>query len=396
MASSRVGPIQVEGVSKRFRRGVRHDSLRDVIASWFSSASSRDTAAAVPRDFWALEDVSFTVAPGEVLGVIGANGAGKSTLLKLLTRVMRPTVGRIRTSGRLGALLELAAGFHPDLSGRENVFLQAAILGMPQREARRRFDEIVAFAGVEAFIDTPVKRYSSGMHARLGFSIAAHLEPDALIIDEVLSVGDFQFQARAYERMRQLARRGIPVVLVSHQLERLAEFCTTGIVLERGRVGMTGAVRECTAWYVSRAATASAPDPDAAVHLERIVLDGSDDVVSGQHVTVRIVGQVRDASRLASVEPVGLRLRSLGTGEVVSVTSSTRCGVPITRAGAFSLQVTLQCNVPAGPYAIEVHPWDRERERTTQPSLAATITVRDGASFVGRVQLNPRMVLESS
>lgn len=390
-----VGPILVEHVSRRFRRGVRHDSVRDALAAWLGRRDVGPTATRTTPDFLALDDVSFRVTPGEVLGIIGANGAGKSTLLKVLTRVMPPTSGRVVTSGRLGALLELAAGFHPDLTGRENVFLQAAILGMPRREAARRFDEIVAFAGVEPFIDTPVKRYSSGMHARLGFAIAAHLEPDALVIDEVLAVGDFAFQARAYARLTALARSGMPVVIVSHQLERLAELCTAGLVLQAGRVAHTGAMRDCTAWYVEHSATATpAVAGDSPVHLEQLHVAGSGDVVSGHDLVVRVHGHVRDAARLAEVEPVGVRLRSLASGEVVSVTSSLRCGVPIGSAGPFAMDVTLQCNVPPGPYAVEVHPWDRTREHVAHPSLVATVRVTEGASFVGRVQLNPRMTLD--
>lgn len=233
--------IAFEGVWKKFRRGERHDSLRDLLPALarrlFRRARRDDLEA---EEFWAVRDVSFVVKPGEALGIVGPNGAGKSTVLKLLTRILKPTRGRVEVRGRFGALIEIAAGFHPDLTGRENVYLQGAIMGMKRAEIARKFDAIVDFAGVREFIDTPVKRYSSGMHARLGFAVAAHLDPEVLIIDEVLSVGDTQFQAKCAAHMRGLIERGVPVVFVSHNLQAIQELCTRAIVLDRGRVLSAG------------------------------------------------------------------------------------------------------------------------------------------------------------
>jgi lipopolysaccharide transport system ATP-binding protein len=192
------------------------------------------------QEFWAVRDVSFQVGPGEALGVIGPNGAGKSTILKLLTRILRPTRGHCEVRGRAGALIEVAAGFHPDLTGRENVYLQGAIMGMKQAEIARKFDAIVEFAGVSDFIDTPVKRYSSGMNARLGFAIAANLDPDVMIIDEVLSVGDSAFQEKCVKRMHAMIKQGIPVVFVSHNLPAVLELCTRVLVIGRGSVIFDG------------------------------------------------------------------------------------------------------------------------------------------------------------
>jgi lipopolysaccharide transport system ATP-binding protein len=185
--------IVFDRVWKKYRRGERHDSLRDLLpAAVLRLLRPRRQASELQtEEFWALKDVSFEVGPGEALGIIGPNGAGKSTVLKLLTRILKPTLGACRVTGRVGALIEVAAGFHPDLTGRENIYLQGAILGMKRGEIARKLDEIVAFSGIEDFIDTPVKRYSSGMNARLGFSIAAHVDPEVLLIDEVLAVGDF-------------------------------------------------------------------------------------------------------------------------------------------------------------------------------------------------------------
>jgi homopolymeric O-antigen transport system ATP-binding protein len=236
-------PVVFEQVYKKFRRGERHDSLRDLIPSLARRAVGRrrpSTGELATEEFWAVRDVSFTVGTGEALGIIGPNGAGKSTVLKLLTRILKPTRGCCEVRGRAGALIEVAAGFHPDLTGRENVFLQGALMGMKQAQIARTFDEIVEFAGVSEFIDTPVKRYSSGMNARLGFAIAAHLDPDVLIIDEVLSVGDARFQERCLERMRELRARGIPLVFVSHNLLAVLELCTRALLIDRGRVRFDG------------------------------------------------------------------------------------------------------------------------------------------------------------
>jgi lipopolysaccharide transport system ATP-binding protein len=235
--------VLLDGVSKKFRRGERHDSLRDLIPSIgrrLLGRGRRDAGALDADEFWALRDVSFAVGAGEAVGVIGPNGAGKSTLLKVLTRILKPTSGVCEVRGRAGALIEVAAGFHPDLTGRENVYLQGAIMGMRQADIARTFDEIVAFSGVSEFIDTPVKRYSSGMNARLGFSIAAHLDPDVLLIDEVLSVGDARFQEQCLVRMRALREAGVPLVFVSHNLTAVMDLCTRAIVIDHGRVAFDG------------------------------------------------------------------------------------------------------------------------------------------------------------
>jgi len=240
-----------DGVWKRFRMGRGHDSLRDLIPAMMRRAIGRPSARKPnDQDFWAIRDLSFEVVPGEVLGIIGGNGAGKSTTLKILNRIMEPTVGDVRTSGKIGALIEVSAGFHQDLTGRQNVFLQGAIMGMRKAEVLRKFDEIIEFSGIGEFIDTPVKRYSSGMNARLGFSIAAHLEPDILIIDEVLSVGDASFQQKAFGRIKEMATGGAPVVLVSHQLDRIVDLCTKAILLEKGAVRATGTPLHCVNEYL--------------------------------------------------------------------------------------------------------------------------------------------------
>jgi lipopolysaccharide transport system ATP-binding protein len=269
--------VLFDRVWKKFRRGERHDSLRDLVPS----IARRMVGRGGPRDlepqldFWALEDVSFDVGRGEALGIIGPNGAGKSTTLKLLTRILRPTRGSSRVTGRVGALIEVAAGFHPDLTGRENVFLQGAIMGMKRAEVAARLDEIVAFAGVSEFIDTQIKRYSSGMSARLGFSIAAHLNPDVLIIDEVLSVGDMAFQRRCLERMELFKREGVAIVFVSHQLQAVMTLCDRALFLQQ-KVREIGPATDVIRSYVESADTRREASPDAVVEIQSgDLLDGS-------------------------------------------------------------------------------------------------------------------------
>ncbi|MCE5199264.1 MAG: polysaccharide ABC transporter ATP-binding protein [Armatimonadota bacterium] len=221
--------ISAENVSKRFVLShARSRNLADA-ARGFLRRTPRD-------DFWALKDVCFDVEQGEALGIIGHNGAGKSTMLKLLTKIMKPTQGRIRTRGRISALIEVGAGFHPEMTGRENIYLNGSILGMTRREIDSKFDEIVSFAELERFIDTPVKRYSSGMYARLGFSVAAHVKPDILVVDEVLSVGDALFQNRCAVRMRQIKENGATIVFVSHNLNAVTDICDRAIGLSHGEV----------------------------------------------------------------------------------------------------------------------------------------------------------------
>lgn len=242
--------IKVEELSKKYRindNSERYKTLRSRISSLASIRLFRKTEPA--NEFWALRDVSFEVKKGEVVGVIGFNGAGKSTLLKILSRITEPTGGYAQINGRVGSLLEVGTGFHLELSGRENIYLNGAILGMKRREIDRKFDQIVEFAEVERFIDTPVKHYSSGMHLRLAFSVAAHLEPEILLVDEVLAVGDAVFQKRCLGKMGEVASEGRTVLFVSHNLAAVKELCQTSLVLSKGRIDFRGSVVEGLARY---------------------------------------------------------------------------------------------------------------------------------------------------
>lgn len=255
--------IRVENLSKAYRiaheRGRdRYKTLREDLFEipkriLFRFTSNRD-AAPQSEDFWALNDVSFEVQEGEVMGIIGRNGAGKSTLLKILSRITSPTKGCVNVYGRVGSLLEVGTGFHPELTGRENIYLNGTILGMRRDEISRKFDEIVAFAEVEKFLDTPVKRYSSGMYVRLAFAVAAHLEPEILIIDEVLAVGDAQFQKKCLGKMEEIATRGRrTVIFVSHNLEAIQNLCPRSLYLHRGKVRGIGSSIEITKQYLHEA-----------------------------------------------------------------------------------------------------------------------------------------------
>lgn len=250
--------IRVENLSKCYR--IHHESrerytaLRDVItrkAKRLFSPSTTSHQPSTEEDFWALKDVSFEVNQGEVVGIIGRNGAGKSTLLKILSRITEPTKGRITLNGRIASLLEVGTGFHPELTGRENIYLNGAILGMTKAEIKSKFDEIVAFAEVERFLDTPVKRYSSGMYVRLAFAVAAHLEPEILVVDEVLAVGDAEFQKKCLGKMGEVAKGGRTVLFVSHQMAAVDNLCETGLLLESGLVTCRGTTSEVLKKYLS-------------------------------------------------------------------------------------------------------------------------------------------------
>ncbi|HEY7896995.1 MAG TPA: polysaccharide ABC transporter ATP-binding protein [Gemmatimonadaceae bacterium] len=243
--------VEIDSLWKKFRKGERQDSLRDLIPATIKRIVNGASPASELRvdDFWALRDVSFSVQRGAALGIIGHNGAGKSTLLKILTRLLRPTSGTYVTRGRIGALIEVTAGFHQDLTGRENVFLNGAIIGMRKAEIARRFDAIVEFSGIGDFIDTPVKRYSSGMNARLGFAIAAHLDPEILIVDEVLSVGDYTFQGKCVKWMQDTLKNGTTVIFVSHNMDAVLSLCDTAVLLNHGEVRAHGKTSDVIAEY---------------------------------------------------------------------------------------------------------------------------------------------------
>jgi lipopolysaccharide transport system ATP-binding protein len=300
--------IHATGIGKQYRIGKaeRYRTLRDTLAQWArlpgKMLQKRRRSPAGDDSFWALRDVSFDIRPGEVVGLIGRNGAGKSTLLKVLSRITEPTCGAADIRGRVGSLLEVGTGFHPELTGRENIFLSGAILGMKRAEIRQKFDEIVAFAEVERFVDTAVKHYSSGMYLRLAFGVAAHLEPEILLVDEVLAVGDARFQRKCMDKMQDVGQRGRTVIFVSHNMPAITRLCERALLLDDGTVAADGVSHDVVARYLNSglgtSATREWPDPRKAPGTA---------VVRLRSVQVRTrSGPVIDAADIR--EPVGVEM----------------------------------------------------------------------------------------
>jgi len=292
--------VELHHVWKRYQRGLTHHTLRDAIPALLTGWWRRDGASELKdNEFWALQDVSFAVEAGETLGIIGRNGAGKSTVLKLLSGISKPAKGTIATRGKLAALIEVGAGFHPDLTGRENVFLNGAIMGLKRREVRALFDQIVAFAEVEPFIDTPVKRYSSGMYVRLGFAIAAHVNPDVLLIDEVLSVGDLAFQQKCLQRIHELKQAGTTMIFISHNLNAVQRICDRAILLNLGAIVEEGDVEAVIRAYREQVVTR---EREKFVQLRA---RGRTDGVAASPVQITAVRLLDRSGRLAEAVEMG-------------------------------------------------------------------------------------------
>ena len=347
------GPIvSARGLGKHYQLGaaLRHDTLRDHISQAVRRliGGSNDRRKSDGDDcIWALKDVSFDIAQGEVVGIIGRNGAGKSTLLKILSQITEPSTGEVRVRGRVASLLEVGTGFHPELTGRENIFLNGAILGMTRAEIRRNFDEIVAFAEVEKFLDTPVKRYSSGMYVRLAFAVAAHLEPEILVVDEVLAVGDAAFRKKCMGKMGEVASLGRTVLLVSHNMGAIASLCDRGIVVDHGCVVFDGPAHSAVQAYNS----------------------GQAAVGTGQSAPGVIYTHPRDSAltrkcaitRLEMLDAEGNRKPQLATGDAVALrvtfylsAPAPRCGVEIMFSTGESDRLLMLANDPYSAFPLRL------------------------------------------
>jgi lipopolysaccharide transport system ATP-binding protein len=363
--------IRGEGLAKQYRIGERetYSTLRDAITHAFtsprrllSSAARHSSNGREDLIFWALKDVSFEIKRGEVLGIIGRNGAGKSTLLKILSRITEPTRGHVDIWGRVGSLLEVGTGFHPELTGRDNIFLNGAVLGMRRTEIARKFDEIVAFAEVERFIDTPVKRYSSGMYVRLAFAVAAHLEPEILIVDEVLAVGDAHFQQKCLGKMQDVSKSGRTVVFVSHQIASVQRLCTRGILLQKGTIEISSDINAVLDRYLAGSKVNA--DGDRQIEVSRgecrimswsIVRDyDSPDhsCVSRQSVTFRLR---IESKRTIPYAQLGFVIRNLVGDLLLSANSrddfQKPFGIP---EGLTEIQVTARLPLRMGRYRLEL------------------------------------------
>jgi lipopolysaccharide transport system ATP-binding protein len=389
------GRIEFQHVWKKFRRGELHDSLRDLVPDLamrvFHPRRRSEREALNAREFWAVEDVTFSVRPGEALGIIGPNGAGKSTILKLLTRILHPTRGRCGIRGRVGALIEIAAGFHQDLTGAENVFLQGCIMGMTRREIEARFDDIVAFSELAEFIDTPVKRYSSGMNARLGFAIAAHMSPDVLIVDEVLAVGDYRFQGKAYERIGDMVRRRLPVVIVSHQLERIAMLCNNCLLLDRGRIIKRGRPDECIAHYLNTATHHGEREVESPFQITGLDVEPKSAVRSGEWIRLKLRGET--PGLVAPHHQLVLRVRSLQNAQILHAIDLSTRDPRINRPGSFEATIEIQANMNQGYFSIEAYAWNTRERREFGSGRKALIQV-EGSGFLGTINLHPRVGIE--
>jgi lipopolysaccharide transport system ATP-binding protein len=344
------------------------------------------------EEFWALEDISFDVKPGETLGIIGRNGAGKSTTLKLLTRILKPTKGRSEVHGRVGALIELAAGFHPDLTGRENVFLQGAIMRMSRAETKRRFDEIVEFSGIGNFIDTPVKRYSSGMQARLGFSIAAHLDPEVLLIDEVLAVGDMSFQQKCFARLREYRQSGVAIAFVSHNMQAISTLCNRVLYLRPGAPPILSDVATAIGSYVS--ADARATDSRVQLVSATLTLRDSPDTVLGPispgtwlEVSCTFIAGV-DLPRCG----FGLIVRR-GDGLLVFQTGSSLNGVDpidVVSGHEVSIKAVFRANLVRGTFTVAMALSDESRMwPIADLGVLGSFVVEETTRFEGVAELEP-------
>jgi lipopolysaccharide transport system ATP-binding protein len=363
--------ITVDKLSKRYEIGMRerrHDSLRDQVPATLRRLTTGRFRR--QRDYaWALQDVSLEVAEGEVLGVIGRNGAGKSTLLKILSRITLPTSGAADVYGRLGSLLEVGTGFHPDLTGRENVYLNGAILGMRRAEIQRKFNDIVEFSGVEKYLETPVKRYSSGMYVRLAFAVAAYLETDILVVDEVLAVGDHAFQQKCLGAMRNAAGSGRTVLFVSHSMPAVATLCDRAVLLDGGRVSAEGSVEDVVRRYLSVGEIVDGVIPDGErvvgtreLLFRRIALLDDDgnrigETMFGRPLRLRLTFEVLEGVRDAALE-VGIS-DSTGT-RIVTVTTLDNGGAPMSLdPGMWEMEVEIDAALLPHEYQVDIaaHHW---------------------------------------
>ena len=372
------------------------------------SVSKRFRLHGKSRAFWALRDISIDVRGGEAVGIIGPNGAGKSTALKLLAGIMPPTHGEIRVRGRVSALIEVGAGFHPDLTGRENIYLNASVLGLPLARTRRKFDEIVAFAEIGDFIDMPLKRYSTGMHARLGFAVAAHVEPDVLIVDEVLSVGDRVFRAKCMDRMKSFLRHGVAVLFVSHDLTAVTNFCDRAVVLDRGLMTFIGPAVEAVAHYHR----ACAPERKLAplggeraslgdIRLSRPV-GGGGSYEPGD--TMRVEADIRLSHAVVNASAMCRILRLRDSVEVFASgaialrdKSAAQMAAPQAAAGTRRLRADIVLNLLPGEYGVSIEVCEGAGDDAAPIAAAqAQMMIRGPVNAGGLVDVSPRFEISAA
>ncbi len=392
-----------DGVWKKFRRGRPHDSLRDFIPWLLRQAVNGLSDDLEEQEFWALRDISFEVRPGDALGIIGPNGAGKSTVLKLLSRILKPNRGRCEIRGRFGALIEVTAGFHPDLTGRENVFFQGAIMGMKRAEIKRKLDEIIDFAGIGEFIDTPVKRYSSGMQARLGFSIAGHLDPDVLLVDEVLAVGDLSFQKRCLDRMQEKLAAGVALVFVSHNLPAVMKLCPRTLVLSRGQRLFEGSSENAVEFYTKASGQGHGAirSPDALFRIQEIALkqaggDPAEVIAPHAECEFEVLLVALSDPPPFSVGVAFERTRDLFRCFGVATEDLGHELIHVTEGQGIRMVFRFRAHLSRGHYRINVEARDSRGARCLfKADGVATFVVEEDYSREGIVAVEPRVTLET-
>lgn len=398
--------IRVEDLSKKYilgragsGGGLRH-AIEEAVKAPFRMLKGSKEAAAEPGEFWALRGVSFEIQRGEVVGIIGRNGAGKSTLLKTLSRITEPTEGRIGIKGRIASLLEVGTGFHPELTGRENIFLNGAILGMTRAEIRRKFDEIVEFAEIARFLDTPVKRYSSGMYVRLAFAVAAHLEPEILVVDEVLAVGDAQFQQKCLGKMHEVStQQGRTVLFVSHAMHSVRALCTTGILLDQGRVEKRGDIAEVIAAYSGRAAASAEGGPLATNRAAGVTLVKASVRQEGDDGTIRVNVQF-ELTRTVPNAGLGVHIETSAGFELCDLRPETTGLKFGDRSGELNIEFELPAlseRLGAGTYTLGLSfhetNWKRCLERTTVGEFVVPSSDVYGTGFPPKFEKDGPVVL---
>lgn len=390
--------LKLDHVFKKFRRGEIYNSLRDLIPAMTGRFLKRFGSQKLEREeFWALKDVSFEVARGEAVGIIGSNGAGKSTMLKLLSGIMKPTSGTLTVNGKLSALIEVGAGFHQDLTGRENIYLNGVILGMSRNDIKLKFDQIVEFSGLADFIDTPVKRYSSGMFARLGFSVAAHVDPDILLVDEVLSVGDYVFQKKCVARMNEIMREGTTVIFVSHNLRAITDLCHRCVLLDHGTVLSVGPTNEIVRSYMTVVSGDRKNGADSTATITSVSLRNAEGPAvtfqAGERAWVDIVVT---ATRPAEKMAVVLELKDDSYYGVFN-TSTERLGLaPVSLKAGDTYRCTfeLQLHLSAGAFHFDVTLYRYDHQKTYDTwSAAATIFIKSPIDVRGSANLYPVVIV---
>jgi lipopolysaccharide transport system ATP-binding protein len=402
--------IAVENLSKRYvlgrdrsePDGLRH-ALESALRAPFRRRDRRERRARDDGEFWALRDVSFAIRHGEAVGIIGRNGAGKSTLLKILSRITEPTSGSVRYRGRVASLLEVGTGFHPELTGRENIYLNAAILGMKRSDIQRRFDEIVAFSEIEKFLDTPVKRYSSGMYVRLAFGVAAHLEPEILLVDEVLAVGDASFQKKCLGKMGSVVSEGRTVLFVSHNMAAISSLCTRGLLIDGGRIERSGTPQAVIEDYLAKARKdASIPvgmrtdrQGNGRIRFRKLSalndrLEEVDSVASGQDISICVDYDIPGGQTLANAV-IQIKFFGVLGQPLFACRSSASSSEPL----SFTPGSRIFCNIPHLPLLPGVYTytiWCRVGEITEDfVAEAGKLSVVEG-DFFGTGKLPPRQV----